>query len=627
MDPVRSRPPRCRAMPTRSLPLPVLLAALLPLATALPAQMSPPPSHLEYVQVASGPRANPTPIEVVVWQDFVSLPQGIPWLRLHYRKATLDQGSYLRVVALRDGEVMTQHQEHVLQWNSTSAYFNGNAVLVQLVAGPHTAGNEVEITEVLAGDPAPDVLPETICGSTDDRVPSSDPRAGRLSNGCTGWIIESSGGGTEKLHLSAGHCYSASGVLQFAVPASNANCSLVQPPVSKQFAVDSASSLYVNGGVGNDYWVYRCFPNSTTGLTSFQEQGAAFTLATTMPAINATVRNTGYGVDGTNTNNAPASSSCSCSSSAGTGTRTQTQQTNTGPLVGNSGTTIRHQADTCGGNSGSPLIDEASGLAIGIHTHGGCSTTAGSSNAGTQVTHPGLQAAIASLCPTCAAHTAYGTSCASARTFYELFAASASDLGGRTLVATRNAAGGYDVAVGPLTTFRTPTGTGLALTDDSISAAQTLPFTFQFPGGSTSSIRVDSNGRIHLAGTGSWDNTPTAGELVGSATPLLAATWCDLNPDGATNTRNVFCHSPVAGEYCITWNNVRFYGVAGAVTMQIALLDNGTNDRFELRWSALTTPNLANLVGFSPGGGAVDPGPRDLTAGPFATGADLPMLM
>jgi hypothetical protein len=619
------RPNRSRVASTALEVLAVAVAIALP-ADLASAQVLEPPSHLEPVYVLSGEHANPSPVEAVVWQDFVTMPPGTPWLRLQFARASLDQGSYLRIVSVRDGEVMTMNQQHMAQWGRTSAYFNGDAVLVQLIAGPNTVGNEVEITDVLAGEVPDGVLPETICGSTDDRVPSSDARTGRLGNGCTGWIIDVAAGTNEKLHLSAGHCFSSNTVLQFAVPASGSNCSLVQPPISKQFVVDSASSQYVNGGVGNDYWVFRCFPNSTTGRTTFQEQGAAFTLATSMPAIGSTVRNTGYGTDGTNTNGAAATGSCGCSSSAGTGTRNQVQQTHTGSLANNSGTTLRHQIDTCGGNSGSPLIDETTGFALAIHTHGGCSTSATSSNSGTQVTHPGLAAAIAALCPSCAQHTAYGTSCFSARSFYESFPTNGGDLAGRTVVVTRNTLGGYDVSTVPLTTFDTPTGTGLALTDDLLAPAQTLPFTFQYAGGSATSVRIDSNGRVHLGTAGTSSASPTAAGLIASATPLIAGFWADLLPDGSTNTRNVFVHSPAAGRYCITWNDVPFFSATGSITFQIVLIDNGTDDRIELRYQALSTPNRAAVVGVSPGGTSVDPGSRDLTAGPFRTATDVPML-
>lgn len=44
---------------------------------------------------------------------------------------------------------------------------------------------------------------------------------------------------------------------------------------------------------------------------------------------------------------------------------------------------MRYQTDTEGGNSGSPVIDEATGNAVGVHTHGGCSTSGGGNNSGT----------------------------------------------------------------------------------------------------------------------------------------------------------------------------------------------------------------------------------------------------
>jgi len=41
---------------------------------------------------------------------------------------------------------------------------------------------------------------------------------------------------------------------------------------------------------------------------------------------------------------------------------------------------MRYAADTQGGNSGSPVVDEATGEAVGIHTHGGCSASGGNNN-------------------------------------------------------------------------------------------------------------------------------------------------------------------------------------------------------------------------------------------------------
>lgn len=363
------------------------------------AQVAPPSGHWEYVRVCSGQHDNKFPIENVVWRDFVALPDNLPWLRLTFAGVSLDKGSYLRIVSLTDGDWQTMHQHHVEQWDSTSAYFNGNVVLVELVAGPNTKGNFVDITKVMAGDPAPAAQqPDSICGTTDNRLPSSHAAVGRINTiGCTGWIISNAAGGSsiDKLHLSAGHCFASGQVLQFAVPGSNSNCSLVHPPAAKQFAIDSASSMSVNGGVGNDYWVFKCFANSTTGRTTWQEQATAFTLATSIPANGTTLRNYGFGVDGTNADNATGNS-CSCSSSAGTGQRNQTQQTHTGPLNSVSGSRLNYGFDTCGGNSGSVVQNNSTLLVVGIHTHGGC-TASGGSNSGTAITHSGLQSAITTM--------------------------------------------------------------------------------------------------------------------------------------------------------------------------------------------------------------------------------------
>jgi hypothetical protein len=88
------------------------------------------------------------------------------------------------------------------------------------------------------------------------------------------------------------------------------------------------------------------------------------------------IRITGYGVDSTPPQN------------------NQVQQTNAGPLVTSAGTTVQYRTDTEGGNSGSPVIWEQTGQAVGIHTHGGC-FAGGGANSGTGINHAGVQAALA----------------------------------------------------------------------------------------------------------------------------------------------------------------------------------------------------------------------------------------
>jgi len=139
-----------------------------------------------------------------------------------------------------------------------------------------------------------------------------------------------------------------------------------------------ATSRSPNGGQGNDWALFAVFPNSETGLEPYEVQGSFLEIGTTNPPFDDRISVVGYGVD--------------------SGTANQTQQASFGPITTSSSTLLRYRADTEGGNSGSGVVWEATGEAVAIHTHGGC-TTSGGSNAGTATTHPGLQAALADFCP------------------------------------------------------------------------------------------------------------------------------------------------------------------------------------------------------------------------------------
>lgn len=344
------------------------------------AQVEPPPSREVPINVDSGfvsatERGPQTVFETVV------RVRGAQWLRLQFDFVTLsgdpssDNASFLRITSLKDGAQQRMNLFHVYEWAKTSAYFNGDSVRVEIVAYRGTGPNRLRMTTVIAGEIP--VEPESICDGVDDRVLSNDPRVARLmSVGCTAWMIND----LNRQFITAGHCGPASGnVVQFNVPLSNPNGSVNHPPPEDQYAVDPASIQRQNSGVGNDWSYFGVFPNSNTYLQPYQVQGSTLILASSAPPPSGQlIRITGYG-----TVSSPVPPQWN-----------QVQKTHAGPYFSMSGTTVRYRTDTTGGNSGSPVIDESTGLAIGVHTHGGCTGTGGS-NAGTAIHHTGWQNALA----------------------------------------------------------------------------------------------------------------------------------------------------------------------------------------------------------------------------------------
>lgn len=344
------------------------------------AQVEPPPSREVAIRVDSGFVSATGKGSQVVFETVVRV-RDAQWLRLQFAYVTLsgdpssDNASFLRITSLRDGAQQRLNLYQVYEWAKTSAYFNGDRVRIEIVAFPGTGPNRLKMTTVTAGEIP--VEPESICDGNDDRILSNDPRVARLmSVGCTAWMIND----LNRQFITAGHCGPSSGnVVQFNVPLSNSNGSVNHPPPEDQYAVDAASIQRTSGGVGNDWAYFGVFPNSNTFLQPYQVQGSTLILASSAPPPSGQlIRITGYG-----TTSLPVPPQWN-----------QVQKTHAGSYFSMSGTTVRYRADTTGGNSGSPVIDESSGLAIGVHTHGGCTNTGGS-NAGTAIHHAGWQNALA----------------------------------------------------------------------------------------------------------------------------------------------------------------------------------------------------------------------------------------
>jgi hypothetical protein len=326
----------------------------------------------------------------VAYRTVLSRP-GSPWLRISFAKTELrgvieeGSGAFLRMTSLQDGAVQYLDAASLDQWANTSAYFNGDSVLIEVVAFTGAPASRLRIKSIIAGLPIQGG-PDSLCG-VDDRQLSTDPRSARhVPEGCTTWLFND----TNHMFLTAGHCGISSGdVQQFNVPLSTSTGALVAPPPEHQYSVDPASvRSNGGGGIGNDFCYFGCFVNSNTGLTAYQRQGAHYTIATSVPAVaGQNIRIIGYGTTGS-----PVSP-----------TFNQVQKTHSGPRVtpttGVIATTVSYQTDTTGGNSGSPVEDTASGLSIGIHTHAGCSATAG--NNGTMITHSGLATYLAGPLSVC----------------------------------------------------------------------------------------------------------------------------------------------------------------------------------------------------------------------------------
>ena len=352
------------------------ISAMLPAPVAVGQNTAPLVQVRVPYQLNSGPVVNEGVATAIVYSQQVQVPDAA-WLRLTFSQVILGvdprtgEEASLRITSLLDGASQTHTSATLGQWNHTTAYFNGDTVTVELIVGPNATPSQVVIDEVLVG-PAQGGGIESQCGPTDDRLPSTDDRAARiLPIGCTGWLINDAA----NCFLTAGHCTGGLDVIQFNVPLSSAGGNLQHPGPEDQYSVDATSTQSVAGGIGNDWAYFGCFANTETGLTPGAAQGVSYVLAAAAPPVaGQMIRITGYGVDST-----PSAWN-------------QIQQTHAGPYALLNGNQIGYQTDTEGGNSGSAAVDETTGLAIGIHTNGGCFS---SYNSGTAIHNGGLQNALA----------------------------------------------------------------------------------------------------------------------------------------------------------------------------------------------------------------------------------------
>lgn len=370
--------------------LPFALTALL-LTTGIASAQEPLPHRVVDYRLDSGPVVHHGEQPASIYRQEILVEDAV-WLRLFFSRAELGSdpvsgaGTTLRVTSLADGSVQDHTPLTLAQWRGSTAFFNGDRVRVELIADPGAPPSRLVLARLMVGEASGDEL-DSICGPDDDRTLSDSARTARVAPiNCTGWMIDDD----NHCFLSAGHCGVSSSfqVIEFNVPLSEPNGSVNHPPPEDQYAIDPASMQVVNGGVGNDWAYFGGFANTQTGLTPFQAQGEAYTLGDPPATVGGeTIRIVGYG---------------SVSGTQGTPESWNfVQKEHTGPLDSVSPTTLRYVVDTTGGNSGSPVFNDDTGLAIGIHTHGGCFSSGAGANNGTSILVTGLQDALANPLGVC----------------------------------------------------------------------------------------------------------------------------------------------------------------------------------------------------------------------------------
>jgi len=359
----------------------------------------------------TGRHSNTGPDDALAYTATLESPKsGTAWMRLQFDGVHLGQASRIQLRSLQNGDSQTLDAGTMQLWSNTSAMFVGSRVELKLYVAPGDADVGVRVTALriggtrALGTPNARPIPNSQCGANDDRVAFTDRRIGRLNGNCTAWLV--SNGAV----LTAGHCVDfdpddfpgGSGpglpdgvadinnatIVEFDVPASSATGVISPAAVVNQYPVDTGYLRWrfdgSGQGLGKDWAVLGLQRNTTTGTSAASTRGF-YRLLNTAPPNGTILRVSGYGVD--------------------TGAANQTLQTHTGPLTGrvtagpgNADIRFDHQVDTTGANSGSPILREGAGYAIGIHTNAGCGADGTGAptgaNSGTSFEVTALQTAI-----------------------------------------------------------------------------------------------------------------------------------------------------------------------------------------------------------------------------------------
>lgn len=209
-----------------------------------------------------------------------------------------------------------------------------------------------------------------ICGNTDDRQSSNDPKVGRMvkayaTSGCGATLIGNS------CIITSGSCVNGPDYVEFNVPASIAGVPQHSAPEDVYY-IDKSTIVYEAKGIGSQWAVMKLQPNSITNKLPGEVQGY-YKLATSKSKKNDPVRVVQY-TYGLNDTEYVRSGRVKPNTNGDV--IHYAQSTAKGELA-KAGIFLmpeiyEHTVDTSYGAGGAPMINERTNEVIGINTHGGC---------------------------------------------------------------------------------------------------------------------------------------------------------------------------------------------------------------------------------------------------------------
>jgi hypothetical protein len=227
----------------------------------------------------------------------------------------------------------------------------------------------------------------------------------------------------------------------------------------------------------------------------------------------------------------------------------------------------------------------------------------------------------------------YGVGCVSryASFFEHMDPASTFDLNNTSMTMLRTNPGYVVLGLG---TYVPPTGAAvnLGLGDDD-EVVQPLTTAFPYDGGVTPSLAICSNGIVSVATGNTTDYIPDVGVMLND---VQTAWWCwhDYNPSAVGG--GVVKFQEIGSVAYITWDAVWDYaGTSAANASTFQMQFDSTSGNVTFAWQTMSPLGGGTatgfLVGYSPGGSSVNPGPTDISValpGTFSVlGADMPPLL